>query len=146
MRRQFDWRTFVIIALAALIGAAWAGYNFWSAGDNRGEPVLRALIWTVFATPFATFGGWAIARPRERWMAAAVCFTIYFFAIFAAARLERLLVGERAAAATGHDLYFRLCLAFDLIACLGVALHRALHVGTIEVSTGRERRTAPSRD
>jgi hypothetical protein len=143
---RFGWRDFLIIASAALAGAAWAGYNLWVAGDRRDEANIHALIWTVFATPFATFGGWAIARPRERWSAAAVCFTIYVFAIFAAARVERLLLGEANAAATGHALYFRLCLGLDLLGCLGVALHRALHVGTMHVSAAPERRAAPSED
>jgi hypothetical protein len=123
--RDFDRRTFAIIACATLVGALWAGYNLWVAGSDRGQEVFRALIWTVFATPFATFCGWAIARPAERWWAAFVCFAIYFFAIFTAARVERLLLGEELANATAHLLYFRLTLAFDVLACLGVALQRA---------------------
>jgi hypothetical protein len=146
MRRHVDWRSLTIIGLAALTGAAWAGYNLRLAGDRRDEAIFHALIWIVFATPFATFGGWAVARPRERWPAAAVCSSIYFFAILAAARIERLVVGEEIAAATGHALYFRLCLVFDLLGCLGAALHRALYVGTMHMSTGQERRTAPSKD
>lgn len=146
MRQRFDWRVFAAIALAALAGAAWAGYNLWLAGDRRDEAVMHALIWIVFATPFATFGGWVVVRPREGWLAAAVCLTIYIFAIFAAARIERLLVGAADSAANGHTLYFRLCLAFDLVGCLGVALHRALHVGTMHMSAEPERRTAPSKD
>lgn len=146
MRQPFEWRVFAGIALVALVGAAWAGYNLRLAGSDRGEAVFDALIWTVFATPFATFGGWMIVRPREGWLAAAVCFTIYMVAIFAAARIERLLVGAETSAANGHMLYFRLCLAFDLLGCLGVALHRAGHVGTMHTSAGPERRTVPSKD
>ncbi|MEA2984795.1 MAG: hypothetical protein QOD94_1049 [Alphaproteobacteria bacterium] len=146
MRRHFDWRSLAIIGLAALVGAAWAGYNLRLAGDRRDEAVFDALIWIVFATPFATFIGWLVARPRERWLAVAVCFAIYFFAIFAAARIERVIVGEAIAAASGHALYFRLCLVFDLLGCLGVALHRALHVGTMHVSTEPGHRVAPSKD
>lgn len=143
---RFRWRDAVVIALAVLIGAAWAAYNLRVAGDSRDEIFLHALIWVVFATPFATFIGWVLARPRERWSAAAVCFTIYVFSIFAAARIERLLVGEANAAATSHALYFRLCLAFNLLAGLGVALHRAAHVGTMLITAEPERRTAPSKD
>lgn len=146
MRHRFDWRVFAAIALAALAGAAWAGYNLRAAGSNRSEAVFHALIWTVFATPFATFGGWLVVRPREGWLAAAVCFTIYMFAIFAAARIERLLIGAEESAANGHILYFRLCLSLDLLGCLGAALHRARHVGTMYMSAEPERRTAPSKD
>ncbi len=146
MRRPFDRRAFVSIALVTLLGAAWAAFNLWWAGDRRDEAVFRALIWVVFATPLATFVGWAITRPSERWQAAAVCFAFYFFAIFAAARVERLLLGEQNAAATNHALYFRLCLGFDLLGGLGIALHRALHVGTMQLSAEPEHRTAPPKD
>lgn len=129
--RRFDWRTFRLIAAAAGLGALWSIYNLWSAGEGRDPEVFRALIWVVFATPFATFWGWAIARPGERWLAAFICFSIYFFAIFIAARVERLMLGEDAATASGHALYFRLTLLFDLLACLGVALQRARGIGTI---------------
>lgn len=130
-----DRRAFAIIAAAVVIGAVWAGYNLWTAGADRGENTYRALIWTVFATPFATFLGWAVARPVERWRAAFVCFMIYFFAILVAARIERLVLGEATATATGHALYFRLTLALDLLAGLGVALQR-----------GRSARTIPAAD
>jgi hypothetical protein len=129
--RRWDIRTFAIIAFAAAIGAAWAGYNLWLVGDARDPQVFRALIWIVFATPFATFWGWVIARPAERWWAAFVCFCIYFFAIFAGARVERLILGEAAANSSGHALYFQLTLAFDIVCALVVALHRARALGTI---------------
>ena len=133
--RRIDWRTFGLIAVAALLGALWSVYNVWSAGARRDPDVYRALIWIVFATPFATFWGWAIARPGERWRAAFVCFSIYFFAIFIAARIERLVLGEAAATGSGHALYFRLTLLFDLFACLGVALQRARGIGTIPATS-----------
>ena len=126
-----DRRTFVIIAIATLVGAAWAGYNLWTVGANRGEAAYRPLIWAVFGTPFATFLGWSVARPAERWRAAFVCFLIYFFAILVAARIERLLLGEVQATATQHALYFRLCLGIDFLAGLVVALQRARSARTI---------------
>ena len=130
-KQRFDLRTFAIIALAAVGGALWAGYNLLSAGDSRDLSVFRELVWAVFATPFVTFFGWAVARPGERWRAAFVCFLIYFFSIFAAARVERLILGEQMASATKHALYYRLTLAFDLLGCLGAALQRARVEGTI---------------
>jgi hypothetical protein len=144
--RNFDRRAFVLIAGAALLGAAWAGYNLWQAGNSREPEVFRALIWAVFAPPFFTFWGWLAARPAERWRAAFTCFMIYFVAIFAAARLERLLLGADEAAATGHALYFRLVLLFQLLACLGVALRRALRAGTIPQTADSMTRTAASSD
>jgi succinate-acetate transporter protein len=142
--RRFDRRSFSIIACAAVLGALWAGFNLWRAGDARDDSVFRALIWVVFATPFATFWGWILARPHERWRAAFVCFTIYFFAIFTAARIERLVLGQEAASATGHALYFRLTLLFDLLGCLGVALHRARSLGTIASPAESVARSTPS--
>ncbi len=129
--RRWDFRTLLIISVAAAIGAAWAGYNLWTVGEVREPRVFRALIWIVFATPFATFWGWCIARPKERWWAAFVCFCIYFFAIFAGARVERLLIGESAANASRHALYFQLTFLFDIVGAVVVALHRARAIGTI---------------
>ena len=143
---RFDRRTFALIAGAALVGACWAGFNYWRAGEARDPGVYPALIWTVFATPFATFWGWAWARPRERWRAAFTCFVIYFFAILGAARIERLVLGQEVAEATGHALYFRLTLFFDLLGCLGSALQRARSAGTIAVPAAAVTRPAPSRE
>ena len=141
--RYFDRRSFGIIAAAALIGAMWAGFNLWRVGDSREPAVFHALIWIVFATPLTTFCGWVWARPRERWMAAFTCFAVYFFAIFAAARVERLVVGEDAAAAASHALYFRLALAFDLVGCLGAALQRGRSPVTIPAPNQPAARTTP---
>lgn len=129
-KRRFDRRTFALITGAALAGGLWAGYNLWTVGAVRDLRVARALIWTVFATPFAMFFGWAWARPAERWRALWVSFLVYFFAILIAARLERLILGETLAASAKHALYFRLTLAFDLLACLAIALQRAFAIDT----------------
>ena len=142
--RTFDGRTFAAIAGAAVVGGLWAGLNLWRAGDVRDPEVYPALIWTVFATPFVTFFGWAWARPKERGLAALICFCVYFFAILIAARVERLLLGEAQAEAAGHALYFRLTLALDLLGCLGAALQRALAIGTIPAPTESQTRRMSS--
>jgi hypothetical protein len=132
-KSRFDLRTFALIALATLIGGLWAWYNLRLAGSARDLAVSNQLVWAVFATPFAAFLGWVLARRAESWRAAFVCFCIYFFAIFLAARVERLVLGEEVASATKHALYFQLVLAFDLLGCLGAALQRAISVGTIRM-------------
>jgi uncharacterized membrane protein YphA (DoxX/SURF4 family) len=131
---SFDRRAFAIIAATTLLGALWAGYNLWLAGDARDASVYRQLIWVVFATPLATFCGWAWARPGERWSAAFFSFMVYFLAIFIAARVERFLLGKDIAEATKHALYFRLTLALDLLGGLAIALQRARTVSTIRRS------------
>lgn len=134
-QRTWDFRTAVLIAGAALLGAAWALFNFEVRAGGTGFGAIRPLVWTVFATPFAAFWGWLIARRHEGWLAAFVCFCIYFFAIFLGARLELLVLGDVAAAANGHALYFRLTLLIQCIACLVAAAQRASRRGTMEVST-----------
>ena len=141
--RRFDLRTFSIIAAATIAGALWAGYNLWAAGDARDPGVFRALIWAVFATPLLTFIGWAWTRPAERWRAAGVCFAVYFFAIFAAARIERLVLGQDLAEQTRHALYFRLTLALDLLGGLAIALHRGRSMGTIQAPDDVAARSTP---
>src|SRR5438874_9013230 len=89
---RFDIRTFILILGAALIGAAWAIYNRGIVPSLPLEGQLRAQTWVIFATPFATFWGWFIARRAERRAAAAICFCIYFFAPFVAARYESCAV------------------------------------------------------
>jgi cytochrome bd-type quinol oxidase subunit 2 len=123
-----------MIAAATLLGALWAGFNLWLVGAARDASVFRQLIWVVFATPFATFCGWAWARPRERWAAAFFSFMVYFLAILVAARVERFVLGRDTADATQHALYFRLTLALDLLGGLAIALQRARSVSTIPTS------------
>jgi hypothetical protein len=148
MTRRFDLRTFALIMGAGLIGAAWAIYN-------RGliDPPYdlsreaRPLVWVIFATPFATFWGWFAARRAERWWAAFVCFCIYFFSPFVAARYESCTVlqgrfslsdcffataqAQEAANRSGHVIYFQVVVIVNLLAVLAVALHRALSRSTI---------------
>lgn len=139
---RFDTRTFLLIFGAACIGAVWATYQRSTTAPPYGEAQIPALIWTVFATPFAMFWGWFVARREERWRAAFVCFCIYFLSIFAAARYETCVVvhgsfnlvscfvdAEQAQAlanASGHRVYFESIVAIHLIAALVTALQRSL--------------------
>jgi hypothetical protein len=144
---RFDIRTFLLIFGAALLGAAWAVYNRGLVPTLGQEGQLRAQTWVIFATPFATFWGWFIARRAERLWAAAVCFCIYFFAPFIAARYESCAVvwqefgpagcftatsQARALAATSqHAIYFQMIVIVHLIAALALALQRALSRSTM---------------
>ncbi len=117
------------------MGAAWAALNLYRAGGNGASDAVAPLVWAVFATPFFMFWGWLAAEREAGWMAAFVCFCIYFFAIFVAARLELLIQGQELAAANKHALYFRLTLATQVIACIVVAVQRGLSRGTMKLST-----------
>lgn len=132
---SFNLRTMLLIAGAALLGAAWAFFNLYRAGGTGFSGATASLIWAVFATPFFTFWGWLLAGRGEGWLAAFVCFCIYFFGIFLGARIEGLIVGADAAAASGHSLYFQLTPAIQLFACVVVALQRAGSRGTMESTT-----------
>lgn len=148
---RIELKTLAIIALSALIGAAWAWFNLTRAGGNGGSSAIPQLVWTVFAVPFFTFLGWLVARWRERWLAAGVCFCVYFFSIFVGARLELLIVGSQAATDTFHALYFRLTMLVQIVSCLAIAAQRAMTHGTMLApdegqtnSAARERATPPA--
>ena len=144
---RFDLRSFLLIIGAACAGAAWAIYNRSITSFPYDEAQLRALIWVVFASPFAMFWGWFFARPRERWIAAFVCFCIYFFSPFLAARYETCVVvndafnlvscfadteqAQQLAGAIGHRIYFESVVVIHVIAALCTALQRALSRSTI---------------
>mgnify|MGYP001243176483 CR=1 FL=1 len=125
MTKRFDTRTALIIVGLTILGAAWAYYNYVATGGRRDESVLRALVWAVFATPFATFIGWLIARPREGWLAAYICFCIYFFTTFVAARIESFFYDATAAEVAGHPIYFPGVIIINFIAALVAAVWRA---------------------
>lgn len=133
--RTFDLRTGAVIIVAALLGAAWAAFNLARAGGSGQSGATVPLVWAVFATPFFTFWGWLLARRREGWLAAFVCFCIYFFGVLVGARIERLVLSDAAAAGSYHALYFRLTLIIQLVACVVAGVQRALRHGTIPVST-----------
>src|SRR5579859_244529 len=149
MNRRFDLRAFLCIAGAALLGLAWALYNR-SQGMIKipyTEEEFRPLVWVIFAIPFATFWGWLLVRPAERWWAAFVCFCIYFFSPFVAARYESCTVlsgafslnscfletanAQQAANSQGHVIYFGAIVIIQIVAALTVALQRALSRSTI---------------
>jgi len=139
---RFDIRTFILIFGAALIGAAWAIYNRGLVPSLPLQGQLRAQTWLIFATPFAMFWGWFFARRAERLAAAAICFCIYFFAPFVAARYGSCAVvwsqygpigcftatsaARDLAAAGQHAVYFQAIVIVHLLAALAVALQRAL--------------------
>ncbi len=142
MSRRFDMRTFGAMIAAATIGAAWASYCRSITPPPYDESELRNLIWVIFATPFALFLGWVAARRRELWLAAFVCFCIYFFAAFLAARYETCTVVHGGfsltscftdtsaaldlAGASGHRIYFESAVVIHVIAAVIVAVQRAL--------------------
>jgi len=148
MTKHFDRRTFVLIMVAGAVGAAWAIYNR-SLASYPYDPGkdFRPLVWVIFATPFAAFWGWFAARRAERWWAAFVCFCIYFFSPFVAARYESCTVlqgrfslsdcffataqAQEAANNNGHTIYFGAIVIIQLLAVLAVALHRALSRSTM---------------
>ena len=139
---RFDIRTFILILGTALIGAAWAIYNRGLVPSLPLLGQLRAQTWVIFATPFATFCGWFFARRAERLGAAAICFCIYFFTPFVAARYESCAVvwsqyglagcftatgvARDLAAAGQHAVYFQAIVILHILAALAIALQRAL--------------------
>jgi hypothetical protein len=139
---RFDIRTFILILGAALIGALWAIYNRGLAPSLPLPGQLRAQTWVIFATPFATFWGWFFARRAERFAAAAICFCIYFFTPFVAARYESCAVvwaqygpsgcftatgiARDLAGTSQHALYFQVIVILHILAALIIALQRAL--------------------
>jgi hypothetical protein len=146
---RFDIRTFILILGAALLGTAWAIYNRGLVSSLPLQGQLRAQTWVLFATPFATFWGWFVARRAERLAAAAICFCIYFFAPFIAARYESCAVvwpqygpagcftatsaARDLAAASQHAVYFQAIVIVHILAALAVALQRALSRSRMQV-------------
>lgn len=126
MTRRIDWRTFGIMLGIALLGAVWAIYNYISVGNDRSEEQLRPLVWVIFATPFALFIGWVLARRAEVWRAAFICFCFYFFTPFVAARIESFMLTPEQAAASGHSRYFVTAIVLHVIGAVGLSLWRAL--------------------
>ncbi len=140
----FDWRSVIIMLLAALVGSAWAYYNYTSTGGRRGEAQLQPLVWTMFATPAALFVGWAVARWREVWLAAFACFCLYFFTFFIAARIESFVVTPEQASANGHDIYFKAAMVVHLVGAAGLAIWRGLQPPPATRPTAAEtNRSAP---
>ncbi|MEI8165323.1 MAG: hypothetical protein WCG26_03055, partial [Chloroflexales bacterium] len=73
MTRRLDTRTLFIMLAALAVGVAWAAFNLASTDGARNDAVVRALVWAVFAAPFALFLGWLAARRYELGLAAFCC-------------------------------------------------------------------------
>jgi hypothetical protein len=158
---KLNLRTFGLIFGAALLGAAWAIYNRGLAVRPYDEAAYRALIWVVFATPFAMFWGWLLARPDERWLALLVCAGVYFFSPFVAARYESCAVvsggfslvscfadtqaAQQLANNNGHAIYFQAIVVVHLIAGFAIALHRGLDRSTMPSRHFARRGSEPER-
>ncbi len=123
--KRIDWRTLAVMVIAALIGVAWAAYNFTSTDGRRGDDQLQALVWTIFATPFALFLGWVLVRRAEVWLAAFACFCLYFFTPFVAARIQSFMMTPEEAAATGRSAYFIWAMVLHVVGALALAVWRA---------------------
>ena len=145
--RRFDFLTFALMVGAAALGLLWANYNRVLAADLSGEPALRPHVWSIFAIPFALLLGWLAARRREGWLALFVCFCLYFFSTFVAARYESCTIvtgsfnlgvcftataeAQDAAGATSHTLYFQAILVIQMLAAVAIGLQRALSRSTM---------------
>ncbi|HEY1016687.1 MAG TPA: hypothetical protein VGE07_28505, partial [Herpetosiphonaceae bacterium] len=99
--------------LAALAGALLGWLAWRSAPASPTTDQLRPLVWAVVAAPLAALAASLLSRHSRPGRALVWCGAVYFFSLFAAARLERLLIGDEAAVAGGFALYFQLALAFQ---------------------------------
>jgi hypothetical protein len=123
-KRSFDGRSFAIMLVTTLLGAAWAYFNWVSAGGARVDATVRPLVWAIFATPAALCIGWLIARRVEWALAAFCCFCLYFLTPFVAARIESLLVPAEQIGT--HEFYFGTVIVLHLLAGSAMAAWRAL--------------------
>jgi hypothetical protein len=121
MTQSSQWRRWSIVVLASLIGAAWAWVARRTVAQNLSPDQLAPLVWIVIAVPLAAFCGMLLVRPRRWAQSAGWIGSVYFFSLFAAARLERLFVGQEAAAAAAHKLYFTLAIILQVAGSLVVA-------------------------
>jgi hypothetical protein len=150
-RPRIDIRTLILLIAASLVGAAWATYNRGLTSPPYDPNQFRPLVWVIFAIPFALFIGWFLARKTERWWAAFVCFTLYFFSPFVAQRYESCTIvsgrfslsdcflateqAQQLSNATGHVIYFQAIVIIQVIAALMIAFHRALYPSNPEVQS-----------
>ncbi|MBA3470721.1 MAG: hypothetical protein H0T53_13880 [Herpetosiphonaceae bacterium] len=123
MTQAIRWRTLSLVMLGSLLGAAgaWSAHHF--IAPNLPPDQLTPLVWIVISVPLGAFIGSLLARPRRWAQSAGWIGVVYFFSIFGAARLERLLIGKDAAAAAGHRLYFTLVILLQVAGSLAVAWH-----------------------
>jgi hypothetical protein len=142
-RKRFDQRTFIIMLIATLIGAAWATYQRSLTIPPYDENELRPLVWIIFATPFALWIGWIIARRHEAAWASFVCFCMYFFSPFISQRYESCTVvsgsfnpvdcfaataeAQQLANDTGHVIHFQAIVVIHVLIAIGISIHRGFH-------------------
>ncbi|MBC8159893.1 MAG: hypothetical protein H7Z42_01630 [Roseiflexaceae bacterium] len=145
--RRFDLRAFALMLGAATLGLLWANYNRGLASSLAPEAALRPHVWVIFAIPFALLLGWLLARRHEAGQALLVCFCVYFFSTFIAARYESCAVvtgsfdlgvcftgtaeAQELAQGSGHALYFQSILIIQSFAALVIALQRAVGRSTM---------------
>ena len=150
-RQRIDLRTLILLIAAIFVGAAWAIYNRGLTSPPYDSGQFRPLVWVIFATPFALFLGWFVARRDERWWAAFVCFSLYFFSPFVAQRYESCTIvsgrfsiadcffateqAQQLSNAAGHVLYYQAIIPIQIVAAIIIAFHRALHLGASQVSS-----------
>jgi len=121
MMQATQWRRMSIVVAGIALGAAGASIARSAVAPNLPPDRLQALVWIVISVPLGGGIGALLAQP-SRWSRSAGWFgVVYFFSVFAAARLERLLVGREAAAADGHRLYFTLAIVLQVAGSLIVA-------------------------
>lgn len=145
--RRFDLRSFGLMVGAAAIGLLWANYNRGFAVELPTEEALKQHVWAIFALPFALLVGWLLARRQEAWLALFVCFCLYFFSTFIAARYESCTVvtgsfdlgvcfmstaeAQEMARDNGHAIYFAAILVVQSVVALVIALQRAFSRSTM---------------
>lgn len=148
MNRRFDLRTLGIMLGATVLGVAWAYFNYSSTAGERGEDQLVRLVWTIFATPFFLFIGWLVARRSEIWLAVFVCFCVYFFTPFVAARIESLLMTTQQAAHTGHHTYFSMVMVLHVMSGSALSIWRGIsppsQTETPQENTNAQEATKPT--
>ncbi len=110
-----------LVALGALLGAIAAFVAYQSRAIAPSPEQVKPYVWAVVAVPLGSFigslvGQWRLYRPFAGWLG-----LTYVLSLFAAARLERMFVGQEAAAANGHASYLILAIILQSFGALLVA-------------------------
>ncbi|MFD3166232.1 hypothetical protein [Herpetosiphon sp. NSE202] len=110
-----------LVALGTLLGAIGAFMAYQARALAPSPEQLKPYVWAVVAVPFGSFlgsllGQWRLYRPFAGWLV-----LTYVLSLFAAARLERIFVGQEAAVANGHASYLILAIILQSFGALLVA-------------------------